>query len=384
MKRIQIGLLLCAALLSISFAADHFTIGSEVGPGELIYPNQVQEGPDKNIYVYDEHDAFIKVFSAEGKYLRCMGGKGQGPGEIQRPDGASFGFTADEKFLFFSEFMRGHRWISLVELSGKFHEVIKLQMTKEFGIIASVPLADRRFLSQISYGIPPKGTRDYFLYSSRIALVIIDAQGRVTDHVISKDYVTRISNISHGGDAPIPFIPGFAWVLTKDHTIIFSDGTSKDLLLYNLEGQSLKKIAADLPEPESVSAADLENWRERYRRNIRDKGWFENFGRVVEKYKRSIYDRKPNIAGMSLTPDQNILVTCANYRGEKPNDYRLIDQKGKALARVAIDAFGLEIEKNFIFFKTRDEDDNIVVHCLKRKSGEKEDLLQLNKLLGEL
>ena len=47
-------------------------------------PDQIEEGPDGLIYVYDRMDPSIKVFSPEGTYLRKLGRAGQGPGEIQR------------------------------------------------------------------------------------------------------------------------------------------------------------------------------------------------------------------------------------------------------------------------------------------------------------
>ncbi len=45
----------------------------------------VQVDDQGNIYVLDWKDIKIKVFDAQGKYLRAFGKKGQGPGEIQMP-----------------------------------------------------------------------------------------------------------------------------------------------------------------------------------------------------------------------------------------------------------------------------------------------------------
>ena len=76
-----LGLLILAGF---AFGQEAFQIGTLGEEGELIYPRQIAEGPDGNIYVYDQSDAFIKVYSPEGRYLRAFGGEGQGPGEIQR------------------------------------------------------------------------------------------------------------------------------------------------------------------------------------------------------------------------------------------------------------------------------------------------------------
>ena len=54
--------------ISSSFGQeDIFTLGAEQGDGFLLNPREVKEGPDGNIYVLDWSDAFIKVYSPDGK-----------------------------------------------------------------------------------------------------------------------------------------------------------------------------------------------------------------------------------------------------------------------------------------------------------------------------
>jgi hypothetical protein len=99
MKQIILAVILIWGSFIFVFGDEEIIIGREDGDGLLVYPQQVGEGPDANIYVYDLADAFIKVFSPEGKFLRKIGGKGQEPGEIQRPDGNIFlsGLWGDEE-----------------------------------------------------------------------------------------------------------------------------------------------------------------------------------------------------------------------------------------------------------------------------------------------
>ena len=86
---LSIILLLLATILPF-FSEEAIVIGREEGEGFLNFPRQVAEGPDGNIYVYDMADAFIKVYSPDGNFLRKIGGKGQGPGEVQREHGSVF------------------------------------------------------------------------------------------------------------------------------------------------------------------------------------------------------------------------------------------------------------------------------------------------------
>ncbi len=62
-------------------------IGEEAGDEKYMFSElrSVQVDDQGNIYVLDWKDIKIKVFDAQGKYLRAFGKKGQGPGEIQMP-----------------------------------------------------------------------------------------------------------------------------------------------------------------------------------------------------------------------------------------------------------------------------------------------------------
>jgi hypothetical protein len=43
----------------------------------------------------------------------------------------------------------------------------------------------------------------------------------------------------------------------------------------------------------------------------------------------------------------------------------------------------LQISKNFVLFRTTDEDGNYLVHCLTRMGYEQDDLLRLKELSGK-
>ena len=140
---------------------DYITLGHDEDEGELISPGQVLEGPDGNIYVSDYRDYFIKVYSPQGKFLRKMGGKGEGPGEIKRM--GKFGFTWNKKYLFFTEFFNGHPWITLMHLSGQFHKVIKIKHTKRYGALQGVNISNNNFLLEVSYMNVSKRCKKVFM-----------------------------------------------------------------------------------------------------------------------------------------------------------------------------------------------------------------------------
>lgn len=357
--------------------SEFFFIGDKEGD-EIYDPDQVEEGPDGNIYIYDRRTAFISVFSVDGKLLRKMGGKGQGPGEIQRADGVYFNFTYDKKMLYFSEFFGGHRWITFMELSGKFHKVIKLKMTKNYAISTSMPLKDGGFLAQAAFPCETGKKGDYFLYRCPTAIVIIDKEGELITEILRTNDVERISLRSDGADLGIPFVPVFQWALVNEKSIVFTDGQSHVLKIYDLNGKRVGEIKTSLPEPQKVTDQDLETWKKNLVENFRDKGWFARFGGVIKKYKKSIYDRKPNISAVSLTPDNHLLIGESGKPGDTVGKYWLLDTKGNTIVRIEVEGYGLKITKHFVFLVVTDEEENPLLRVMKRKEkeSEKESLLR--------
>ncbi len=384
-KRAGIFICLCILVfLSVldSSGQDHFIIGTEDGDGFLAYPRHVQEGPDGNIYVFDWSDYYIKVYSPQGKYLRRIGGKGQGPGEVQRADGANFGFTPDGN-LYFTEYIRGHRWITFMKLSGEFIKVLPLDIKETFGISNSFSLEDGGFLVQLSFMSAPEMKKDYFLYKDPRVLARIDSEGKVVSEIIRTEHFTSISSIGDGGDSGLPYTPVFQWIPHDDETVIFDDGMSKKFVVFDYEGNLIREIITELSEPDKVTSRDLDAWRTRREELYRDRNpaWWQRFGSVIEKYKKSLY-KKPNLSTIDRTFEGNILVTGPARYGEPERDFWLLDDKGKIMAHIRIAGEVEGISENYVFVHTVDEEEIVLVNCVKRKGSEKEDFLRIKELLN--
>jgi len=219
-------------LVVFTSGQESFQIGALGEEGELIYPRHIAEGPDGNIYVYDQSDAYIKVYSPEGRYLHRFGGEGQGPGEIQRKEGVSFGFTPDEE-LFFTEFFGGHSWFTVLDLNGKLVRIIKLDMKERFGVSSAVCLHDGRFLAEFALIAKPRQEKDYFYHIYPQQIILLDPEGVVLSRSKRSEYISRISYESMGADAPVPFTPMFAWCLFGKDTLLFADGLSTKLQVHD-------------------------------------------------------------------------------------------------------------------------------------------------------
>lgn len=379
-RRFLLGLLITGLAL-YSLGQEPIQIGTLGEEGELIYPSQIAEGPDGNIYVYDQSDAFIKVYSADGRYLRRFGGEGQGPGEIQRKEGVSFGFTP-EKELFFTEFFGGHPWFTVLDLSGKLVRIIKLDMKERSGVSSAVCLPDGLFLTKFNTIAEPRQEKDYFYHIYPQQIILLDATGAASSRSKRSEYISRISYLSGGGDAPVPFTPAFAWCPYKKGTLLFSDGLSTKLKVYDFKGNLVEEISTPLPEPRKVTNAELKKWRDGYieMMQTRSPDWFNRFGKVITNYKKSLHDKHPNLSELRLTPEGNIFVTGAGSEDDTVSTYWLLDSDGKELTRLQTSAQGVTISQRFIFYGQVDEDYAVTVKALKRTGSEQEDLKKLAKL----
>lgn len=333
-KILFIGLTIIISTLCLANDSRHFILGKEQGEGNLIYPWHIQEGPDGNIYVMDQGDAYIKVYSPEGNYLKRIGGKGQGPGEIQRADGANFGFTLGGK-LYFTEFFGGHKWITLIDLSARLDKVIHPDIEQAYGINNSFSLEDGGFIIEAWYSSIPEIKRDYFLYHYPQSLLRIDSTGKIISEIVKANYFKTISASSSGADQWLPYVPAFAWTPYDKELILFSDGLNNKLKVFTYSGSFINEIRTELPEPEPVKDSDLNEWRRTRREAIRDSSWFNTFGKVINQYKNSLYDKKPILDNIFSTPDENILIE-RSVKEEGTKEFWLIDRNGKTIIKTDI------------------------------------------------
>jgi hypothetical protein len=149
--------------------------------------------------------------------------------------------------------------------------------------------------------------------------------------------------------------------------------------VYDYEGELIREIKTPLHEPEKVTRKDLDRWRDRRKEDIGDQMWFNRFGTVIEKYKKSVHAVKPNLSGLFLTPEGNILIPGVAEDREEDVEYWLLDDEGKSLLQGRTGFFGLRVTRNFVFYGMRDEEENNTLYVLRRKGTEVQDLKRILK-----
>ena len=376
MKKCWIAVLLLGVFSGLSFGNEMITLTSKDEYGVLIYPTQIEEGPDGNIYVSDAKDYYIKIYSLTGKYLRRIGGKGEGPGMMKRM--GRFGFSIDKKSLFFTEYFGGHNWITFTDLEGKYVKTLNLNIRGIYGLLQTVMISESRFIARVEFWMGQKILKknEYFEYPSLKKVVIINEKGEIEKEVVSRENVFSISMSDRGGDIGIPFQPAFYWC-SYGGKIFFTDGLSTNLSCYNYQGDRTGEINTPLPEPENVSDKDLDKWRNEIKASsdyIRRRGAYKHSAKVLDLYRKSIFEKKPNIGHLTTTPEGNILVGSVRNPVDKTRHYWLLNEKGETLFDLKTTGYLVKVTRHFIFLKIMDEDENVDVSFIKRKGNEIEDL----------
>lgn len=64
--------------------------GKPAPPDQLLYPEGLAVGPDNNVYLTDSGHDRVKIFDANGRFLREWGVKGLKPGELNAVGGIAF------------------------------------------------------------------------------------------------------------------------------------------------------------------------------------------------------------------------------------------------------------------------------------------------------
>lgn len=361
----------------------HLVLGGEDTSGPLLLmPRQVEEGPDGNLYVLDTGDGTIKVYTPAGNYLRSLGGEGEGPGEFQRTDGATFGFTPDG-LLLFTEFFGGHRWLTLLRLDGTLQSTVSPQLDTFFGVERAAALLDGRFLVQLALNSKTRSFGDVFLYTIPRILAVMDAEGNLGPDIVRTDRTVAISTSPDGGTSNLPFTPRFCWVLDGSGKVVWSEGLAPHLEVLDLQGNRMNTLPTALPPPKAVTRDDLDKWQRRRREMMmeRNPSWHQRFGRAVETYDEALYP-SPLLTDLSLTPAGGILVEGPSDPDADGIPYWLLAPDGSLVRQVRLPAWGLHLSAGHLLFFTSSDEGLTLVHAVAREGEEAVSLAGLEEILA--
>jgi len=292
-------------------------------------------------------------------------------------DGATFGFTPDGR-LYFTEIFGGHRWLTLLGLDGTLVGTIRPQLQVTFGVEGAVALPDGRFLVQIAYDATTEAEGDVYLYRMPQTLAVMDDQGVIGPEIVRTEHIQMISTSPNGGTTKLPYLPSFSWAFTPNGQIVWSDGLSPQLQVFDLDGRALEPLVTPLPPAVEVTRDDLKLWQQRREEMMMDRNpsWWQRFGRAVLSYNKALYPR-PVIWNLDLTPAGNLLVTGRPAPDSELVPYWLLGGEGELLRECRVPIWNLGISENYLLYFTRHEDGFLLLNALARDPDEAAALVQL-------
>lgn len=288
--------------LRIDFEKEEY---SDLGLKE---PSFAEADGHGNIYVvelYPDSQFFIYKFSPGGKFLKKFGGKGQGPGELQW---VSALIVNKNGHVQVSDMNAG----KLVEFDADGNFV---KETKVHHVVREVvPLKNGLYLGRRS---PKDSSEPRGMY-----LCLFDAEFNELKRL---DFVD-MSDLTPGKKTPGTIL-SFLWRAVGDRIYVGNEQRGYELLVYDLEGQLLRKIRK---EYQSVPYPD------EFRKQTEEL--------AVRQPGLNLYARKDMLPFNSFFPDDEGRLFVMTYeQGAGPDEYihDVFNRDGVLIARVPLGQYGI-------------------------------------------
>jgi hypothetical protein len=180
----MIALAMALAPALPSFAADATkTLWSVTSFGDGDYfqtPSDIEVDNARSlIYVVDAGSCRVLVFDFQGKFLRAVGRKGQGPGEFATPTG--IGLTGDGGFAVAD---RDNNRIQLFGPDGKFVRSVAVKETR----VADVLVIDGRFFTVPAHGASAYSVTMGSEADNQPLVTVLDGQGGMVQEISVADF----------------------------------------------------------------------------------------------------------------------------------------------------------------------------------------------------
>jgi hypothetical protein len=220
------------------FVEEDLSIGSPRSEEEQAFSEIASVAVDReeNIYVLDSKEAHIQVFNKAGIYLRTIGKKGQGPGEMRLPINISI--TPGNEVLVND---RGARFLHFFALEGEHRRSISLARIQSF----SRPLVDSK-----SNIVARLGT----FMPDRVSYVLakLDPSLKQLFPVFSYD-VDNLPDIYN------VYPPDCFWAVGRDDNIIWGYSDKYELNILNKDGRLVRRIIRDYA-PVKTTDEEKRDW----------------------------------------------------------------------------------------------------------------------------
>jgi hypothetical protein len=296
---------------------EELTIGVSEGDEEYSFIRLWYLAVDEDEYIYamDQGAAQVKVYNTDGHFLRSIGRKGQGPGEL---DNSNMIFVTNQGQLVIEDFIRNLTYYSL---SGDF---IKSTPTSSIFPVAIGVYPNGQIIAITNEQNPDKHGKNVGLYNNDLGLIKMQA------HIPKPKPDPGIIRI---------FQPKISWVITSDGELVLSYKENYEIHIFNEKGALIKKILKDY-KPVKVTQEDI------------DKG----LGELAAGKKIEAPKNHPAIQSILVDDQGRMIVKTHEKNGKADYYYDVFDSEGKFMGKVSLRGRVQVIKTNKLYSIEEDDD----------------------------
>lgn len=295
---------------------EELSIGETEGGEEYLF-SQIRDiavDEKENIFVMDVKESHIKVFDRNGEYLRTIGKKGEGPGELSRPRMISI----NQNELMVLDIIQ--RKLSFFTFGGKF---LRNLSTKEVWALYS--RIDSKGNIIITEGFTdPK----YLCYK----LKKFDPDMNLLAEIAS----SPAPDLRKGFN---PFMAFSYWIIDKDDNIVYGYPKDYELQIINPQGELIKKITREY-DPVEVTEEEIEEEKKDAPPQIK----FE-FSKYHSAFRRFTHDDEGRI----------FVQTWEKTQDGEGFYYDIFDLEGRYIVKIPLRTRPIVWKKNKLYTIEEDE-----------------------------
>jgi len=296
---------------------EELSIGEAEGGEEYMFSQirGIAVDDEERIYVADRKESHIKVFDKTGKYLRTVGRKGQGPGEIGGPRSVSI--TSENEIMVPDLFIRR---LAFFTLEGEF---IKNISTATMNLMTTK--------------IDSKGN-----------IIAIDAvREEENSRYELKKFDSDLNYLYSLGSSPLPdssrfnpFMAVLRWDLARNDQIVCGYPKTYEIKIFDTDGNIVRKILKD-HDPIEITKEDIEETT---------KGIPARIELSIPKY-YSAFQR------ISVDDENRIYVlTWQRIKNGEGYYFDIFDSEGKYIAKIPLEFQPQAFKKSKLYTIEEDED----------------------------
>jgi len=302
---------------------EELTIGGEDKDSEPLFIDitYVRVDYEENIYVLDSRDCQIKVFDKNGKHIRKIGRKGQGPGEMQFP--TMMDIVSGKEIMICD--LRNNR-ISFYSLQG---ELLK-EVSKGtfFRLFTPMPDSNKNFVGSMRFQIKEKRIDELRKFDQNFKPIFTIGKLEYTDE----------PNVVY------PYPPFILYTVLKDDKVLWGNWLHYQLQIVDEAGRVTRKIIKDYV-PVIIPDEEKE-------RDIK-----ERFEGVVPPGIKIIFPKYyPAFWHLSTDDEGRTFVQTFEKTEAGSHYFDVFDSEGKYIAKIPFKVRPQTWKKNKLYTIEEDED----------------------------